>query len=161
MALDSARLKQSLLSIMTTQKPGSTAEAAQAWVQAYASYAQSASAGGFPLLSFGPASSGAIAPLLGAFSVPSGGLPVVVASALSSMMLTYWGGATFATVPGPGIAAPPLGSAAFIPAATALLLNTDNSAEAFASQLAALLDTCTRTVLVTVPAPTPYTVSLM
>ena len=156
MALNSELLRTRLLALSLTEKPQSGVAAAQAWVDLYSNYAQLGMAGGaFPLIAPGPGKAAALAPLVAAFLMPVG-VPAVVAAALGGLVTAYWTGATFATPP-PGIALPPVGLVAFIPAATALLSNKDNSADAFASQLATLLDTCTRTVIVTVPAPTPYT----
>lgn len=154
MPLIVAKLQSDILKIVTTDKPPSGSDAADAFASAYASYAGQGMSAGFPLQTPGPGRAAMAAPLIAAFSMQPGA-PPVVAQSFGALVTAYWGAAIFTGVPFPGIAAPPVGVPALIPLVTALLANPNNPADVFAAQLAAALDVCTKTVLVTFPQPPP------
>lgn len=154
MALVSAQLQAAFLRFSTTQKPGSASEAANNIASAYEQYALTGMAGAFPLVSPGPGRAAMAGPLIAAFSM-SPGVPATVAAAYAAMLTSFWGAAQFVGPSGPGIAAPPVGVGVLIPLVTTILLNTNNTAASYASQMATALDTCTKTVLVTFVLPPP------
>lgn len=140
------------LSLYST-KPKDRAEVAQKWAQAYDSYAS---------LAITPNGGSAVtvgrqqalqATLYAVLSIPIG-IPATVAAAWGAGLTAYWSGLPFtpAAVPNPpftlpGVAAPPPGVGALIPVLTAIYSKT-SSESVFASEQAAALDACTRTVVV-------------
>jgi len=152
-------MQSQFLTMATTARPQSPSEAANKIASIYESYASLGMAGGaFPLIAPGPGRAAMATPLAAAFSIKPG-VPATVAQALGAMVVAYWSGATFAT-PAPGVAAPPVAVPALIAGVTALLAVPNNPAPVFASQLALLLDACTRTVLVTFALP-PFTLPVV
>jgi len=144
-------------------KPKDTAELAKKWAAAYDSYASGASTGnGGSVINAGK-KSGLESTLKGALGTPeTPGIPAKVAAGWATGLLAYWGGTPF--TPGsvpmppfqlPGVAAPPLGLGALVPALTALY-SKENTASGFADEQASALDDCTKTVLVLFgPVPQP------
>lgn len=154
MPLNPLQLQNALLRLSTTERPVSGTEAALKLAQAYQQYAAAGSALGFPLATGGPGMAGMAAGLISAFNI-SPGAPPLVAQGFASMLAAFWGGAVFTGVPFPGIAAPPVATPALLASLTALLSNPANTAPVYAAQMAAALDACTRTVLVSFPQVPP------
>lgn len=134
-------------------KPKDRAELAKKWAAAYDSYAQSAATGNGGSVIAAGKKSALEATLLGTLSTPVG-VPAAVAAAWGTGLLAYWGGTPFTpgSVPNPpftlpGVAIPPTGIGALIPALTALY-SAENSEDDFADKQATALDTCTKTVMV-------------
>lgn len=142
-------------------KPKDRQELADKWATAYDSYASLAITGNGGSVIAAGKKSALQAALLSVLSIPIG-VPAAVAAAWGTGLLAYWGGTPFTpgAVPNPpftlpGVAAPPIGISALIPALTAIYL-AKNSEDDFADQQATALDTCTKTVLVmfgAVPQP--------
>lgn len=154
MPLIVAKLQSDILKLSTSDKPASGTDAANAIASAYESYASQGIAAGFPLIAPGPGRATMAAALIAALNTKPGA-PPVVAQGFAAMVTLFWSAAQFVSPIPPGIAAPPAGVGALVPAVTGLLSNSANPAEVYAAQLAAALDACTRTVLVTLPQPPP------
>lgn len=154
MPLNPAPLQDALRQLSTTGKPADANTAAQKIAQAYQQYAMGATAGGFPLATGGPGMATMQAPLAAALSILPGTAPLV-AQGFATMVLSFWGGAVFTAVPFPGIAAPPVATPALIAALTPLFSVPNNPVDLYAAQVAAALDACTRSVLVTIPQVPP------
>jgi hypothetical protein len=160
MPLVKANLKSDFRAVFDS-KPKDRSELAQRWAAAYDSYASLAITGNGGNIIAAGKKSVLEATLLGVLSIPIG-VPAVVAAAWGAGLLAYWGGTPFTpgVVPNPpftlpGVAVPPVGIAALIPALTAIYLKTD-SEDGFADAQATALDICTKTVLVlfgAVPQP--------
>lgn len=142
-------------------KPKNRVELAQKWAAAYDSYASQAITGNGGSVIAAGKKSALEGVLLGVLSVPIG-VPAAVAAAWGAGLTAYWGGTPFTpgAVPNPpftlpGVATPPVGVGALIPALTAIYLKRD-SEDGFAESQATALDACTKTVLVlfgAVPQP--------
>lgn len=154
MPLNPALLQSAFYRLSTTEKPGSPMEAAQKIASAYEQYASTALAGPGLLVAPGPGRAVMEQPLAAAFSVLPG-LPPVVAAGYAAMVTSFWAAASFVSPAGPGIAAPPAGVGALIPALTAFFSVPGNPVELYSLQVATVLDACTRTVLVTYVLPPP------
>lgn len=134
-------------------KPKDRAELADKWATAYDSYASLALTGnGGSVIAAGKKQ--ALQGILTATLQTPIGVPAAVAAAWGSGLLAYWGGTPFTpgAVPNPpftlpGVAIPPTGIGALIPALTAIYSKTD-SEDGFADAQATALDTCTKTVMV-------------
>lgn len=146
MPLISSNMQSGFLKLQSNM-PKDRPATAKKWAEIYDSYASGAQANGIPGLVLGRKQvlEGILLPAL---MLPAG-LPPVIAAAWSAGLVAYWGGVLF----GPGVAAPPPGAAALIPALTALLLVPTNTPEFFALQLSTLLDVATKTVIVVFPPP--------
>jgi len=139
---------QSALLRMASDKPNDRSEVAQRWAEAYDNYARAASGGGAPG-AFTGGEKLRLEKLLLAALLPSTGVPATVAAAWTTGVLSYW------TIPpvvfGTAVVNPAIaGLAALTPALTTLLA-APNQDSVFASTMASLLDTVTRTVLVQFP----------
>lgn len=148
MPLVPATLETELRSALSTPFPKSGALAADKLASAYDTYARGAVAGTYPFSPTGAEKgrfSGALAPVLSL--VPNAG-PAVAAGFVAAIT-AYWTGATFTG----GIPAPPTGAPALLPTLATLFSIPSNPKEIVVTGLAAALDACTRTVIVTVPAP--------
>jgi hypothetical protein len=153
MPLNPAALKQSLTKLgQKGSTPASRADGAKKFAEAYDSYAKTATALalGVPFTPTGAETAKMLPALIPAFAAPTGN-PAVVANAFGAAVTAYWTGAVFGT----GIAAPPTGVAALVPALQTLLLNPQNPLDLAMGQIASALDACTRTVLVTFVQPPP------
>jgi hypothetical protein len=160
MPLVKASMKSDFRALFDT-KPKDRSELADKWATAYDSYASLAITGNGGSVIAAGKKSALQGILMGVLSTPVG-VPAAVAAAWGTGLLAYWGGTPFTpgAVPNPpftlpGVAAPPLGISALIPALTALY-STSNSEDDFADQQATALDTCTKTVIVlfgAVPQP--------
>jgi hypothetical protein len=151
--LNPASLKQALSSLgQRGSNPSSRVDGAKKFAEAYDSYAKTAVALalGVPFTRTGAETAKMLGPLIPAFLPPTGN-PVAVANALAAGVTAYWTGAVFGT----GIAAPPTGGPALAAALQVLLLNPQNPLDLAMGQIAAALDGCTRTVLVTFVQPPP------
>ena len=135
-----------------SNKDKTKADAANEFYEVFQSYAKKGLAGAFPLKAPGPAASTFPSLLTVAFNA---GLAPAVAQAISAGVVAYWSAALFEFTPAPGIAAPPIAAPALIGAATGTLLNTQNTADLCALQLATAIDLCCRSVLVTFINPPP------
>lgn len=152
MPLIKASMTQAFLE-MAQRKPKDRAEVARKWASAYDSYASLAMTGNGGAAITAGKKSALEATLLAVLSIPIG-VPVTVASAWAAGLAAYWGGMPFTpgAVPNPpftlpGVASPPAGAAALVPALTALYA-TPNPENVFAEMQATALDAATRTVTV-------------
>lgn len=152
MPLIPTELQNGLEKLFSDTSEKTKADAAAAFADAFDAYAKQGLAGAFPFKSPGPAAATQKTLLLAAFNA---GNPAVVAQAITAGIVAYWGAALFEFSPAPGIAAPPAGAGALIPALTTVLLNKDNTAASCAAQMATAIDVCCRTVLVTFVPPPP------
>lgn len=148
-------LQQNLLNLRNIPQPDRLS-AGHSFVNAYDQYALQATASGAPLTYTGTEKERLFGALLPVFVSPVGE-PASFAAALAAGITAYWTGALF----GIGVAAPPAGATALQAALLPILANQYNTTESWAAQTAALLDTCTRTVLVTFPGSPPLVVPVV
>lgn len=161
MALSQATLKSGIQAIMAAPFPRNSAEAADRWSAAYASYAASAtSCGGVSPASLAAAQAALKGVLTGVFAARSP-TPNAAASAFASAFTAFWIAppVVFAPHPFPGVVTVVGGTAALGPAllsAWSSNLATRARADAASSSIASALHAFTLTVVVTHPiVPTP------
>lgn len=155
MPLNVQKLSIGLGSIFRSM-PTSGAEAAMRIASEYDSYCRLGMAPpGLPMIT--PASLQALAASLSAVLGQPNGTAASVAAAFSSGIQAFWLSPPVLFVGGPasGVATAIPGASAAIPLITSALQNLANSEDTAAAQIAAALDTATRTVLVVYSTPPP------
>lgn len=170
MPLVSPLLQRAIADLFRSQL-SSPEEFAQKFAKAYDDYAKGAMA-----IPASPVFTGSEKTLLEsavkpALITPFSGAPPIIAAAITAGYVSYWSAppVNFACPLYAGMVVAPAGAAALLPALTAVFLNTQNTEDSAAQQIASALDAATRLVMVLLipiippqpPGSPPITVPLV
>lgn len=157
--LDTTVLYDALVKLGRPPTPANPLDAAHRLASAYNDYATGALAGIVPMTTAGLELAALEACLLPVMA-PLLGNAVTLAAAVASGITAYWTAGSLTAFVG-GVTSPPPAAGALYTSLLPVFLAQSQPVETWAASLTALLDTCTRTVFVTFPGPTPVVSTLI